>query len=138
MWFACTEDLPSGKEQLPEQIPWNLLQCIAIVQLYIEESWIEPIEELRYPFSLLYHQTMSTLTAMGELEPSALARNVLTLPPFHNISFDEFRLFLHQLLETEQIEQIDGGGLIVGLAGEKVVRNYRFYAVFQDTEDARG
>ena len=78
---------------------------------------------------------MSTLAAMGELTPGDLARNVTTLPPFRNISLDEYRLLLRHLLETDHIERIDGGGLIMGLAGERVVRNYRFYAVFKDTEE---
>ncbi len=43
MRFICTEDEPSDQDSLPEQIPWQLLQCIAIIQLYLEERWIEPI-----------------------------------------------------------------------------------------------
>ena len=42
------------------------LQAIAIIQLYLEERWIEPIPQLRCPFSLLYHQTMSILASVGE------------------------------------------------------------------------
>ena len=135
MWFVCTEDAPSGKETFPEQIPWNLLQAIAIVQLYLEERWIEPIQTVRFPFSLLYHQTMSTLASLGELEPRALARHVLTLPPFRHISPEEYRVLLRHLVETDHLERIDGGGLIIGLAGERIARNYRFYAVFQDVEE---
>jgi len=33
MRFVCAEDEPSGEESLPEQIPWQLLQAIAIIQL---------------------------------------------------------------------------------------------------------
>jgi len=33
MRFVCAEDEPSG-ESLPEQIPWQLLQAIAIIQLF--------------------------------------------------------------------------------------------------------
>lgn len=35
MRFVCAEDEPSGEESLPEQIPWQLLQAIAIIQLYL-------------------------------------------------------------------------------------------------------
>ena len=134
MWFICQE-APTGKDMLPQQLPWELLQAIAIVQLYIEERWIEPLTALNQPFSLLYHQTMSTLTAMGELSAADLARNVLTLTPFQRISLNDYRLLLRHLLALDHIEQIDGGGLIVGLAGEKIVRNYRFYAVFREEAD---
>lgn len=82
MWFVCSEVAPVAKDILPAQIPWELLQCIAIIQLYLEERWLEPIRPTKYPFSLLYHQTMSTLAASGELSPAALAQRILTLPPF--------------------------------------------------------
>jgi ATP-dependent helicase Lhr and Lhr-like helicase len=132
MRFVCTEDEPLGEESLPERIPWQLLQCIAIIQLYIEERWIEPIQPLRYPLSLLYHQTMSILTAMGELSPTALAQQVLTLPPFAAISQEDFRQLLRYLIDLDHIQQTENGGLIIGITGERLVRNFRFYAVFSD------
>ncbi len=54
MRFVCAEDEPSADKSLPEQIPWQLLQAIAIIQLYLEERWLEPIRPVQYPFSLLY------------------------------------------------------------------------------------
>lgn len=131
MWLVCREQV-DGKENLPNQIPWSLLQCIAIIQLYVEEQWIEPIPPKRYPFSLLYHQTMSTLAAMGELSPARLAQSVLTLSQFRHISQDDFRELLNHLINIDHIQQMDGGGLIVGLTGERVVRHFHFYAVFPD------
>lgn len=135
MWLVSNEDEPSGKESLPEIIPWHLLQSIAIIQLYLEDRWIEPPQRIKYPFSLLYHQTMSTLAAMGELSPSALAERVLTLPPFSEIKQEDFRDLLLHLIKIDHIQQMDERGLIIGLAGEHIVRNFRFYAVFQDTEE---
>ena len=130
--FICTEAEPLGEELLPEQIPWQLLQCIAIIQLYLEERWIEPIEPLKYPFSLLYHQTMSILAAQGELSPAALAQQVLTLPSFKEISQDDFRQLLRYLIDIDHLQLTEQGGLIIGLTGEKIVRSFRFYAVFPD------
>jgi ATP-dependent Lhr-like helicase len=133
MRFVCTEDEPLGEESLPEQIPWQLLQCIAIIQLYVEERWIEPIQPVQYPFSLLYHQTMSILTSMGELSPAALAQQVLTLPVFAAISQDDFRQLIRYLIDIDHIQETEKGGLIIGLTGEKIVRNFHFYAVFPDS-----
>ncbi|MBE9128738.1 MULTISPECIES: DEAD/DEAH box helicase [unclassified Coleofasciculus] len=133
MRFICTEEEPSGEESLPEQIPWQMLQCIAIIQLYLEERWIEPIKPPRYPLSLLYHQTMSILASVGELSPPALAQQVLTLPIFTAISSEDFRQLLHYLIDIDHIEQTEKGGLIVGITAEKIVRNFRFYAVFSDS-----
>lgn len=135
MRFVCAEDKLSGEESLPEQIPWQLLQAIAIIQLYLEERWIEPIRPVQYPLSLLYQQTMSILAVMGELSPTALAAQVLTLPPFGAISQDDFRQLLRHLIEIDHIQQTEQGGLLIGLTGEKIVRSFQFYAVFADSKE---
>jgi len=135
MRFVCAEDKPTGGESLPELIPWQLLQCIAVIQLYLEEKWIEPIAPLHYPLSLLYQQTMSTLVALGELSPAALAQRVLTLPPFRFISQDDFRHVLRHLIELDHIQRTKENGLIVGMTAERIVKSFKFYAIFPDNEE---
>ena len=132
MWFVMREDHPEARAMLPDSIPWYLIQGIALVQLYIEERFVEPPRMDRLPYSLLYHQTMSTLASHGEMTPRALASRVLTLPCFHRITREDYRLLLRHLLETDHINRTENGGLIVGLTGERVVNNYKFYAVFQE------
>ena len=132
MRFVMREEQPEPRSLLPETIPWKLLQGIALVQLYREEKWVEPPQLDRLPYSLLYHQTLATLASEGELSPAQLALRVLTLTPFHRVTQDDFRVLLRHLLETDQIEQTEAGGLIVGLAGERVTNSYKFYAVFQE------
>ena len=135
MWFVIREELPEPRSMLPETVPWKLLQGIALVQVYVEERWVEPPKLDRLPFSLLYHQTMSTLASNGELTPAQLASRVLSLKYFHRISQDDFRILLRHLLEIEHIQRTEEGGLIVGLAGERVINSFRFYAVFQENEE---
>lgn len=135
MWFVIREELPEPRSMLPETVPWKLLQGIALVQVYVEERWVEPPKLDRLPFSLLYHQTMSTLASNGELTPAQLASRVLSLKYFHRISQDDFRVLLRHLLETEHIQRTEEGGLIVGLAGERVINSFKFYAVFQENEE---
>ncbi len=135
MWFVMREDEPEVRAMMPSTIPWKLLQGIALVQLYLEQRWVEPPRLDRLPFSLLYHQTMSTLASCGELSPRALADRVLRLHYFHRITQDDFRLLLRHLISTDHIEQTESGGLIVGLAGERVVNSFKFYGVFQEDEE---
>lgn len=135
MWFVMREDEPEPRAMLPATIPWKLLQGIALVQLYLEERWVEPPRLDRLPYSLLYHQTMSTLASQGELSPRALASRVLSLHYFHRISQEDFRTLLLHLIETDHIQQTETGGLIVGLAGERVVSSFKFYGVFQENEE---
>lgn len=135
MHFVMREEQPEPRTTMPETIPWKLLQGIALVQLTREEHWVEPPRLDRLPYSLLYHQTMATLASCGELSPAELAQRVLTLSYFHRVSADDFRALLRHLLETEQIQLTEGGGLIVGLAGERVTNSFKFYAVFQENEE---
>lgn len=135
MWFVIREDEPEVRAMLPTTIPWKLLQGIALVQLYMEERWVEPPRLDRLPFSLLYHQTMSTLASCGELSPRALADRVLRLHYFHRITQEDYRVLLRHLIATDHIQQTEQGGLIVGLAGERVINSFKFYGVFQESEE---
>ena len=135
MWFVIREDEPEVRAMLPTTIPWKLLQGIALVQLYLEERWVEPPRLDRLPFSLLYHQTMSTLASCGELSPRALADRVLRLHYFHRITQEDYRVLLRHLIATDHIQQTEQGGLIVGLAGERVINSFKFYGVFQQSEE---
>lgn len=135
MWFVMREDPPEARAMLPESVPWKLIQGIALVQLYVEERWVEPPRPRRLPYSLLYHQTMATLASCGELSPAGLAQRVLTLSPFAHVSAEDYRVLLRHLIETDHIEQTEGGGLIVGLAGERLTNSFKFYAVFQENEE---
>lgn len=130
--FVHTEEEPSDNKPLPYIIPWELLQSVAIIELYLKERWIESYKPLQKPFSLLYHQTMSILGSLGELSPRSLAKRVLDLSIFKNITQEEFKELITHLIETNHIESLEGGGLCVGLEGERILRNFRFYAVFQD------
>lgn len=135
MHFVMREEHPESRAMLPDLIPWSLLQGIALVQLYIEEKWVEPPQPNRLPYSLLYHQTMSTLAASGEMTPAELASRVLNLAYFHNVSQKDYQVLLRHLIKTDQIQWTENKGLILGLAGEKIVNNFKFYAVFQENEE---
>lgn len=118
-----------------DALPWDLLRSIAIIQLYLEERWVEPFEQKKKPFSLLAHQTLSTLMTYGELSPAELARNTLLLPAFKDtVLTDEYRELLRYMLQEEYLQRMENGGIIIGLKGEKITNHYSFYAVFQDEE----
>ena len=135
MWFVIREDEPEIRAMLPATIPWKLLQAIALVQLYLEGRWVEPPRLDRLPYSLLYHQTMSILGSCGEMSPQALAERVLSLHYFHRITQDDYRTLLHHLLQQDHLQQTERGGLIVGLAGERILNSFKFYGVFQESEE---
>lgn len=135
MMFVFREEEPLPNAPLPELIPWNLIMAVAIVQLYIEERFIEPPKEKKEPYSLLFHQTLSTLASFGEMTAKQLADTMLTLPPFVNVSKENYKTLLVSMLNGDFLEMTEEKGLIVGLAGERIMSGFKFYAVFSDSED---
>ena len=133
MVFREEEPLPNAP--LPQLIPWELLKAIAIVQLYIEDRFIEPPLLRKRPFSLLFQQTISVLASSGSLTTKALGERVLGLPPFAHVTRDEYRLLLSSMLEQEFLEMTEERELIVGLRGEQLTASFKFFAVFKDSED---
>lgn len=135
MFFLLRDEEPDSDADVLKRMPWDILQTIAIIQLYAEEKWLEPLKRSHLPGSLLYQQTMSVSGGCGELTPARLAERVLTLAPFANVTQDDFRDLLRHLLEIDHLQRTDEGGLILGLTGERVVRNFRFLATFNDSTE---
>ena len=135
MMMVFREESPLPNTPLPQLMPWELLRAIAIVQLYIEERFIEPPLLRKMPMSLLFHQTLSTLAASGELTPKRLAERVLSLPPFSSVEKEDYRELIISMVKQDYLEMTEEKGLIVGLRGEQLIKSFKFYAVFKDTED---
>lgn len=133
MVFRSEKPLPNAP--IYEIIPWELIRAIAIIQLYIEERFIEPANIKKLPYSLLFHQTLSILASSGEMTPARLASKVLSLSAFKDVSKEAYKELLIHLIKTEILEQTDEKTLIVGLRGERIINRFKFYAVFKDSED---
>lgn len=137
MMMVLREDAPAKSSVLPELIPFELVRAIAIIQLYIEERFIEPQMKKKAPFSLAFQQTLSILSSIGEMSPRQLADRLLSLPSFSHICREDYRQLLISMIKADLIEMTEEGGLIVGLKGEKYTSSFKFYAVFRDSEDYR-
>lgn len=135
MWFVMREDEAEARAMMPASVPWTLIQGIALVQIYSEERWVEPPRLDRLPYSLLFHQTLCILAGEGELTPQQLAGRALRLSFFHRVSQDDYRVLLNHMLSNGMLERTGRGGLIVGLAGERLLSSYRFLATFQENEE---
>ncbi len=135
MLMVYREETPLPNAPLPSLIPFELLRGIAIIDLYGKERFIEPPKRRKMPLSLAFQQTLSVLASVGELTPKALAARVLSLPPLSVIPKETYRELLVAMINDEYLELTETRGLIVGLAGERLTNSYKFYAVFQDSED---
>ena len=118
-------------------IPWELIRTIAVIQLYLEEKWIEPPEEKKLPYSLLIHQTLAILASLGEHKAEALTDVILSFPPFRKIPAEDFRTLIAWLTDCDIIGITEEGTLILGLEGERIVNRHSFYPVFPGDETFR-
>ncbi|MBO5227688.1 MAG: DEAD/DEAH box helicase, partial [Lachnospiraceae bacterium] len=132
--FTFVEDIKINSSDILGPINWEFIRIIAIVELYLREHWIEPIPPIKHAYNLLYHQTMSVLKSNGEMSPAGLASAVLTLESFKYITQEDYKKLLTYMIETEQLERTEHGGLVIGRAGEKVVNSYKFLTVFIASE----
>lgn len=132
--FTFVDDVHATASETIGPINWGFLRTIAIVELYTKHKWVEPLAPAGLPYSLLYHQTMSYLVSAGEATAKKLADDVLGLSCFRQIPIEDYRCLLRHLLAIGQLQELDEGGLIIGRAGERVVSDYHFLAVFQVPE----
>lgn len=135
MMMVFNEEMPLPNAPLPDLIPWGLLRAIAIIQLYIEERFIEPPKLKKLPFSLCFQQTLSILASSGELSTKELAEKILSLPAFEKITKEDYKTLIVSMLNNDYIEFTENKGIIIGIRGEKLINSFKFYAVFKDSED---
>ncbi len=130
MLFFFKEEIDNKPKEFYQMMDFEFIKCIAIIELYLKEKWIEPIQKNTMPFSLLYHQTMSYLFSMGSIKASELAKQILTLTPFKQIEKEDYKKLLRFMLEKNEIEKDEEGNLLIGMRGERKVNNFQFFSVF--------
>jgi ATP-dependent Lhr-like helicase len=135
MIMVYREETALPNAPLHEIIPWDLLRGIGIIELYSSERFIEPPKIKKMPLSLAFHQTLSISASCGELSAKELAGRVLSLPPLSKIPKEAYREMLVSMINNDYLEMTEERGIIIGLAGERIINSYKFYAVFKDSED---
>lgn len=132
--FTFVESIKINSADILGPINWEFIRIIAIVQLYLQDHWIEPIPPQNHAYNLLYHQTMSCLKSNGEMSAAGLAQSILSLGCFGHISQEDYKLLLSHLIDIDQLQRTEQGGLIIGREGEKVVNSHKFLTVFMAPE----
>lgn len=128
--FTFVESIKINSGDILGPINWEFIRTIAIIELYIKDHWMEPIPPQNHAYNLLYHQTMSCLKSNGEMSPAGLAQTILSLGCFKNIPQDDYKRLLSHLINIDQLQRTEHGGLIIGREGEKMVNSHKFLTVF--------
>lgn len=128
--FTLVESIKINSSDVLGPINWEFIRMTAIIELYFKNKWLEPIPPRNHAYNLLYHQTMSCLKSNGEMSAAGLAQTVLTLGCFKEISQEDYKRLLLHLIEIEQLQRTERGGLVIGREGEKIVNSHKFLTVF--------
>jgi len=128
--FTFVESLRINTDDALGPINWDFIRTIGIIELYLKEHWIEPIPPPHHAYNLLYHQTMSCLKSNGEMSPAGLAQSVLSLGCFRHIPQADYKRLLSHLIDIDQLQRTEHGGLMIGREGEKIVNSHKFLTVF--------
>lgn len=121
-----------------DRLRLGLIRSVAMIDLLLE-GWCEPPKPQALHLSTLVHQILSVIAQRGGAPTNILYSVLCREGPFRQVSTAVFADVLRALGHPEagMIEQTDGGLLLLGQTGERLVEHYSFYAVFKTPEEYR-
>ncbi|MDR1732856.1 MAG: DEAD/DEAH box helicase [Synergistaceae bacterium] len=122
------DKIPRGDVSFVRKIHPELLQAIAMSELMFDR-WSEPPDVERLHCSTLVQQCLSVVAEKGGISAPALYDLLISRGAFR-LSKADFGELLRSLGTHDLLDQTGEGDLVLGLEGEKIVRNYDFYAAF--------
>ncbi|PWR72558.1 DEAD/DEAH box helicase [Methanospirillum lacunae] len=122
----------SEKPDIVDQIYPFFLHGLATSELLFEK-WCEPPKISAPHYSTLIQQIMSVITEKGGITAENIHKILLVNGSFKNIDQKEFVALLKEMGKHDLIDQTDDNYLILGLLGEKIVKNFDFYSAFSSS-----
>lgn len=134
----CSSPAPEDRQSPQSQLHLELVQCIAML-LLLGEGWCEPPRPRGLHLSTLTHQILALTAQTGGLRARDLFRALCERGPFKTIDQILFAAALRQLArdDVQLIEQVSDGTILPAREGERLIENFRFYAVFQTPDEYR-
>lgn len=111
----------------------DLVTAISEIEL-MRAGWFEPPSVRAKDASVLVSETMSMIMQYGSAYESELYDALCKYGAFRNVSEELFDLIVTDMTGKDLLQCMEDGTLLIGTAGEQLMRDWHFYAVFQDTE----
>jgi ATP-dependent helicase Lhr and Lhr-like helicase len=118
------------KEDIIDRLYPEVLQAVAMSELMLKTKWCEPPQTDLFHFSTLIQQILSVIKEHGGATVQDLFDTLVTEGTFHNVTQEDFIQILHGLKIADLVDQDSSGLVILGLKGEKIVKNRDFYSAF--------
>ena len=127
-----------SQSNFSDRLRLGTVRAIAMIELLLE-GWCEPPARDALHLSTLVHQIMAVIAERGGASAAMLYRILCQDGPFRMVHSRMFGDLLRAIgpAGSELIEQVEGGLLLLGPAGERIVEHYSFYAVFPTPEEYR-
>lgn len=114
----------------------ELFQTVAMVELLLA-GWCEPADTAGLHLSTLIQQILSMTAQHGGATAAQLFDALCRRGPFHRIDRATFAALLRDMGRHDLIRQHEGGVLLPGGAGDRLINHYSFYASFRTSADYR-
>lgn len=113
----------------PQDMNMDLVNIIAEIEL-MNAGWYEPPQNKRRDISVLVSETLSAIKQYGSAYEEDLYNLLVTRGAFMNVPRDLFGMVIADMVSADFLEKTSEGLLILGLAGEREVESWEFYATF--------
>ncbi len=130
------ERVPDEKSDVWARLHLNLVQGVAAIELMLEK-FVEPPALGRAHLSTVVHQCLAILGETGGATAMDLFQRLRSSGAFGDIARNDYVGILRELGRRDLIEQMGDGTLILGLAGQRIVEHYTFFAAFNAPEELR-
>ena len=108
----------------------SLVQSIAVMKLLLE-GWIEPAAGYPVPYDIAFHQIISLCQEYNGVTWSQLIHTLEKNAAFYKLPKKDMVSLINHMVSTEMLEIVPGPNeYIVGLEGERLLREKDFYSVF--------
>jgi len=113
----------------------QLLQSLAVMELILE-GWIEPAEGYNLPYDILFHQIISMCHSANGTTATSLTEIIKQNDIFYDLPINDIQVLVQHMVNNDYLEKMRGTHeLIVGIEGERILRDRDFYAVFMTTDE---
>lgn len=114
----------------------ELVQCVAMVEL-LTTGWYEPPDTAGLHLSTLIQQVLSITAQRGGATAGRLYVMLCGEGPFQRVDRPMFARLLRDMGHHDLIRQHDGGLLLPGNEGDRLISHYTFYVSFRTSQDYR-
>ena len=132
----AAERLLDEASAIQDRLREELVQAIACCELLLE-GWCEPPPAEALHLSTLVQQVLSVIAQHSGARADQLHSALCAAGVWSEVNATLFARLLRALAGRDLITQDAQGTLLTGLAGERLIEDYHFYAAFKTSEEYR-